>query len=498
MRLRSEVTRWVCILLVVNCLALPRASSQHSTPIKKKGLIDALSIGGLTPAELAKMIDDRGVDFRLTYDNEEELRKAGASPPILDAARKHYRHAPTAPADRANAANLVKSSRALFDAHDPSSALPVVSQALEIDPDNADAYVLRARLYFASGEAERGVADANIALQIQPANGDARRLLQSGGKADVAVASPNTGVAEVPAAGRQGFLGCRLRQQSGQYVVIGTMPSGSAARGGVLPGDVALSANGLSFKDFYEQYLTPGKITPGETINVQVQRQGQTLGLQLVALPRPNPGDEALAYFGQLIQQFPGNPEAYLYRAGTYVQLKNLPAALADTNMFVRLDPGDPSGYELRARIKTAMGDAQGGKADQDALARLNQAASAPATPSPANPPAYNAPGNNVPAAPVAFPARWTLLQFNQAYQVTLNGDHLYFQGVGLSSTGEAGKTTDKKGSVVYKGKWRQKNANGTLSEWNFVLKTVTPDRMEGTVYTMVFTGEAVTFIPQK
>lgn len=503
MRFPLALTRWITFLLLIHCLVLPQAFSQHSTPIKKKGLTDALGTGGLSVAELTKIIEERGVDFRLTYDNEDDLRKAGATDPILDAVSKHYRHALAPQADRTKAATLVKSSKALFDAHDANSAMPVVNQALELDPDSADAYVLRARLYFTGGDAKRGQADANIALQIAPTNAEARRLLQNGGGSE-ATATPNTGGTEIPSAGHGGFLGFRLLQKNGQYVVVGTLPSGSAARGGLLVGDVALSANGISFKDFYEQYLTQGKLAAGQTVNMQIQRQGQSLALQLVALARPNAGDESLRYFGQLIQQFPGNPEAYYYRATIYGQLKNYAAALADSNTFVRLNPGDVAGYEQRAAIKAAMGDQQGAKADKDAAASMlaaenggNAGGKTQANNTPQNNvPQNNAPANNNNGATASYAAIWTLLEFNQSYKLTQLEDHFYFQGLNVNSTGEAGKTTDKKGNVVYKGKWRQQNANGTVNVWNFVLKKVTSQRIEGTVMTLGFTGQTVTFVP--
>ena len=507
MRLPRVLARWVFFLFLFNCLAVTQAFSQHSTPIKKKGLIEALDAGGLSEAELTKFIVDRGVEFRLTYDNEEEIRKAGATDGMVDAVRKHYRRAPSPPADKAKAASLVKSSKALFDtAHDANSLMPVVNEALDLDPDNPDAYTLRARLYYSSGDGKRGQADAAIALQIAPGNAEARKLLQTGGGSEVATASPNNNSnagTEIPSAGHAGFMGFRLRSRNGQYVVVGTLPYGSAARGGLLSGDITISANGMAFKDFYDQVLTPGRLMPGQTIRMQVQREGQQLELQLVTLPRPNPGNEALSYYNQIIQQFPGNAEAYLYRAAVYVQMKNLQAALGDANTFVRLNPGDPSGYDLRANIKSGLGDQQGAKADQDVSAAMLSAENAGSggRTQANNAPQDNTPQNNVPTnnngALPAFPVMWTLLQFNQSYKLTQIQDHLYFQGQGVAATGEASKTTDKKGNVIYKGKWRQTNTNGTLSEWNFVLKRVGPDRIEGTVMTLGFTGQAVTFVPR-
>jgi len=492
MRLPSQLARWGFFLLLLNCFALPRASSQHSAPIKKTGLIEALGTGGLSASELARIIGERGVDFRLTYDNEQDLLKAGASPDVLDAVRKHYRHASVSTADRAKAANLVRSASALLDAHNADGALPVVNQALELDPDNADAYALRAKLYFASGDSKRGMADANIALEIDPGNNGAQQLLRPGRNVEAATANPSTSSGEIPAAGHQVWFGFRERPRKGQVVVLGVLPNSSAERGGLLPGDVTVSANGMSVNDFFEQFVKPGKLAAGTPVNLVILRQGQQVALQLTAQPRPNPGDEAIRYFGQLIQRAPGNPEAYIYRAAAYADLKNFPAAMQDVNTFIRLNPSDPQGYEVRAFIKTSQGDPAGAKADQDQAARLMPPDNVAAPGNSGNP------GNNPnAAAAIPFPERWTLLQYNRSFKIKQIENHIYFQGLNIQATADAEKGTDKKGNVVYKGKWHQTNANGTFSEWRMELKVVTPQRIEGTVYTKIIAGDTVTFLPE-
>lgn len=62
-------------------------------PITKRGLLDALKIGGLTTPELVRKLKERGVNFAITPDVEDELRKAGASTEVIAAARDNY-HGP--------------------------------------------------------------------------------------------------------------------------------------------------------------------------------------------------------------------------------------------------------------------------------------------------------------------------------------------------------------------------------------------------------------------
>lgn len=60
-------------------------------PIRKKALLDALKINGLTTNELVKFVRERGVDFRMSAEDEEELRAAGARPALIEAVRSGYR-----------------------------------------------------------------------------------------------------------------------------------------------------------------------------------------------------------------------------------------------------------------------------------------------------------------------------------------------------------------------------------------------------------------------
>ncbi len=91
-RLRTSVTMLV-LLAVVSMMAMA-LWAQAAKPITLKGLTDALKIGGLTNAELVKLIEDRGVDFELTRENEAALKAAGASAEVLLAVHDNYRGAP--------------------------------------------------------------------------------------------------------------------------------------------------------------------------------------------------------------------------------------------------------------------------------------------------------------------------------------------------------------------------------------------------------------------
>jgi hypothetical protein len=83
--------RQLTAIAVFFFLLILHASAQAVKPISKKGLLDALQIGGLTQSELELFVKQRGVDFKLAAQDEAELRKAGASQGLVDAVKAHYR-----------------------------------------------------------------------------------------------------------------------------------------------------------------------------------------------------------------------------------------------------------------------------------------------------------------------------------------------------------------------------------------------------------------------
>jgi hypothetical protein len=90
------IHRTLRLLLTLSLLSVVGlAQPETKGPIGKKGLLEALRIGGLTTAELVQMVSQRGVDFQIGNEEDQELRAAGATPELIDASRKNYRGAPS-------------------------------------------------------------------------------------------------------------------------------------------------------------------------------------------------------------------------------------------------------------------------------------------------------------------------------------------------------------------------------------------------------------------
>lgn len=97
---------WSLTLACALSFAAPFARAQGKKPITKQGLVKALKLNALSTKELVEQLEARGVDFRVSGNDEAELRGAGARPEIIEAARANYRAATaTTTTTAANTAN---------------------------------------------------------------------------------------------------------------------------------------------------------------------------------------------------------------------------------------------------------------------------------------------------------------------------------------------------------------------------------------------------------
>ena len=80
----------LCPVALALCVVV---AAHQPQPVSRDGLLGALRIGGLTEKELADIVVDRGVRFRLTPEIEQEIRSTGASDTFIDAVKRSYRPA---------------------------------------------------------------------------------------------------------------------------------------------------------------------------------------------------------------------------------------------------------------------------------------------------------------------------------------------------------------------------------------------------------------------
>ena len=97
LQIRFRVTNLMMVFPVLSLLVVLSAPTfaQAKKPITKVGLSEALKENGLSPRELSRYIQQRGVNFQMTAEDEADLRAVGAGPEVIDVARANYR--PTTP-----------------------------------------------------------------------------------------------------------------------------------------------------------------------------------------------------------------------------------------------------------------------------------------------------------------------------------------------------------------------------------------------------------------
>jgi hypothetical protein len=130
--LRKHVPILSAAALLLFC-ALSGAIAQESTkPITEKGLVSALTIGGLATQELVDIIDRRGVDFPLTPEVEQQLRAAGATSEVIEAVRTHYH--PSSAEDSGEIPSAVPPRSSDVPASSPSHSPSGASPSMPADP----------------------------------------------------------------------------------------------------------------------------------------------------------------------------------------------------------------------------------------------------------------------------------------------------------------------------------------------------------------------------
>jgi tetratricopeptide (TPR) repeat protein len=74
---------------------------------------------------------------------------------------------------------------------------------------------------------------------------------------------------------------------------------------------------------------------------------------------------EGLENFNKSIELRPNNPDAYFFRAKTYVKLKNIQSAIEDYTQVIKLLPQEAAAYRERAKIYQSIGDSESAAKDE-------------------------------------------------------------------------------------------------------------------------------------
>src|SRR4028118_801330 len=83
--------RIIYLLITIAIITSGTVFGQKAKPTTKAGLVKTLRSKQFQTRQIVGFIEQRGVDFKLTPDVEDELVAAGARPQVIDAVRNNYR-----------------------------------------------------------------------------------------------------------------------------------------------------------------------------------------------------------------------------------------------------------------------------------------------------------------------------------------------------------------------------------------------------------------------
>lgn len=86
--LRLVATAFLFLVIVGSATLFAQYQGE---PVKRDRLIQTLKSKRFQTRDIVQIINENGVDFRMTPATESELVAAGARPPVIDAARRNYR-----------------------------------------------------------------------------------------------------------------------------------------------------------------------------------------------------------------------------------------------------------------------------------------------------------------------------------------------------------------------------------------------------------------------
>ncbi len=152
------------------------AQAPKEPPLTEKEVFHQLKSGG-TPAQLAGIVAQRGVDFDLTPEVEKKLSKAGADDALISAIGKAGPKSrvaqPAGPGGAQMSPEEIKDAQEIQNNLDPDREIQLVNDFEKKYPNSTwltYAYIMGAGAYQTKGEAERVVEYAGKSLKLNADN----------------------------------------------------------------------------------------------------------------------------------------------------------------------------------------------------------------------------------------------------------------------------------------------------------------------------------------
>ena len=264
---------------------------------------------------------------------------------------------------------------------DRAAAIEALSEAIDLDSENAVAFYIRGQAYVAIGLVPSGLRDAQ---QCRPGPACQRADSDFGNAVRINPDFVDAYIARASLRVIRGAMSPAIRdydeaiwrepdnpeyyQRRGMaYVRLGRKSEAVADFEHAIRLDPARAsayrARGSAYVEFGQPELAVTSFD--EAIRLDPQDPGAYYGRAQAraALGQVN---EALADFDAAIRLFAEDPEAYKGRAKIYVELGELESAVADFGSAIRLAPRDPEAFRLRAAVYLELGRLEEAVADLD------------------------------------------------------------------------------------------------------------------------------------
>lgn len=244
---------------------------------------------------------------------------------------------------------------------DLKGAIQEFDQALQINPQFAEAYYRRGGVRFDLGDRQGAIIDYTQALQLKPDSAEAyfgRGLTRLAlGELEGALEDANQALHYAP----NHAAACNLRGTA--YQRLGKVPEAIA-----------------SLKQAAQLYLEQKDVTNCQRCLDRI-KQLQTTSVRPVpliqiaeffqqAVQKFHQGDyrRALEDFNWLIQVDARDARSYCYRGLIRARVGNLQGAMQDLGTAMQLSPDDPQVRSIRGLVRLEMGDGRGALADFNQL----------------------------------------------------------------------------------------------------------------------------------
>jgi tetratricopeptide (TPR) repeat protein len=229
-------------------------------------------------------------------------------------------------------AAVTEEKKAVYD-----RAIADFTQAIRLDPDNAEGYLERGIAYDSKGDYDRAIADYNQAIRLNP---------------DYYTAYNNRGDA-------YGGKGDYDRAIADYNQVIRLNPDI----------DAAFNNRGLVYKNKGDYDMAIADYTQAIRINPYYAIGFNNRGL---AYYDKGDFDMAIADFTQAIRLDPDNAQAYKNRGDAYIGKRDYDRAITDLNQAIRLDPDNAIALNSRAIAYNYKGDYDRAITDYTQVIRLD------------------------------------------------------------------------------------------------------------------------------